>query len=550
MASDLFSGLGRVKSRIFEEEGYGLARLEERGTLYLVEVIGRSGEQARSAVVWPTANGVIRRARETRPDADTRLVFFREPAGETLLERIRRKPCTEDQAKQLALSLAAVIRGLHLRGMTLGYIGPESVHLGSDGSVALLATGRGVPQGPFSAPEAVSSPSSDPRSDVYALGVLMFRAVAGDVSKEAQLDCWGSLSEPFRRLVSRMTAARVEDRHPNLAALVQELRESSPPPPVIGEGHSPGESIRSGPVPPAAKRGRGRGLLLPILVIALLAVATAAFIIFGPDGGGGAPAPNPDSIGRPVADSIPPLPPDTARSDTAFTYAAPSETVVWVSNCTGVSGRAGDFRSQAARDFANVYPSSGSGVRRSSILLLRNTVPGLAPEEQRHWQSASVLASADTSLEIVPVDMTVILGTDLSYPGLNSGILLEPASPTDTIRVDVVNQGLRYLLNGQGPAAWFAGALDARSVILGGTEHLLEVVDVRDGDREPNEELGIPATAQSTLFLYRREVPVMAELEGVIRSAFQALPRGVAGPPAEVPLPDIWVVLGQPSVTP
>ncbi|NLP05201.1 hypothetical protein GX411_04565 [Candidatus Fermentibacteria bacterium] len=549
MGSDFFSGLGRVKSRIVEEEGYRLARLEERGISYLVEVIGRPGGQARCAAVWPTASGVIRRSRETRGDADTRLIFFREPAGETLLERIRRKPFTEDQAKQLALSLAAVIRGLHLRGMTLGYIGPESVHLASDGSVALLATGRGVPQGPFSAPEAVSSPSSDPRSDIYALGVLMFRAVAGDVSKEAQIDCWGSLSEPFRRLVARMTSPRVEDRQPNLAALVQELRESSPPPPVIGGGRPAGEASRSDPPPRAVRHGRGKGLL-PIIFIALLAVATAALIIFGPEGGGESPSPDRGSIPGPAADSIPAVTPDTVRADTGSAFAAPSETVVWVSNCTGVSGRAGDFRSQAARDFANVYPSSGSGVRRSSVLLLRNTVPGLPPEEQRHWQSAAALASADTSLEIVPVDMTVMLGTDLSYPGLNSGIFVEPALPADTIRVDVVNQGLRYLLDGRGPAVWFAGVLDGKSVVLGGTEHLIEVVDVRDGDREPNEELGIPATAESTFFLYRMEVPVLADLERAIRSAFQALPQGVAGPPGDVPLPDIWVILGQPGVTP
>lgn len=548
MGSDFFSGLGRVKSRIVQEEGYGLARLEERGTSYLVEVIGRSAGQARGPAVWPTANGVIRRSRETRADDDTRLIFFKEPAGETLLERIRRRPFTEEQAKRLALSLAVVIRGLHLRGMTLGYIGPESVHLALDGSVSLLATGRGVPQGPFSAPEAVSSPSSDPRSDIYALGVLMFRAVAGDVSRDAQIECWGALSEPFRRLVARMTSLRVEDRHPNLADLVRELRESSPPPPVLEGGVPAGETSRSDQPPRAVRHGRGRSLL-PILFITLAAIATAAFIVLDPGGGGETPAPNPDSIPGAAADSIPALPADTVPADFESAYAAPSETIVWVSNCTGVSGRAGEFRSQAARDFANVYPSSGSGVRQSSVLLLRNTVPGLAPEEQRHWQSAAVLASADTSLEIVPVDMTVILGTDLSYPGLNGGIFVEPALPADTIRVDVVNQGLRYLLDGRGPAAWFADVLDGRSVILGGTEHVLEVVDVRDGDREPNEELGIAATAQTTLFLYRREVPVLADLEGAIRSAFQALPQGVSGPPEGVPLPDIWVVLGRPEVT-
>jgi hypothetical protein len=115
----------------------------------------------------------------------------------------------------------------------------------------------------------------------------------------------------------------------------------------------------------------------------------------------------------------------------------------------------------------------------------------------------------------------------------------------ETLYVDVVNQGLQYSLEGVGPATWVTGIIDGRSVLIGGEEYFVEVIDYRDGDRIPNEEIAIPRLLDSTAFIYRSDSGVLPEFEGRMRSVLQALPDEVSGPPDGVPVPDLWVVLGR-----
>jgi hypothetical protein len=154
------------------------------------------------------------------------------------------------------------------------------------------------------------------------------------------------------------------------------------------------------------------------------------------------------------------------------------------------------------------------------------------------------LAGRDSILPVAPVDVTIMLGTDLSYAGFNEGAFTAPSSPTDTLYVDIVNQGIQYRLDGQGAASWLASRLDGRSLALEGGEYLLVVVDTRDGDREPNEELGFPGVLGSTFFMYSQERPGAAALESAVRIALQAVPDETAGAGA-VPVPDAWVLLGR-----
>jgi hypothetical protein len=146
---------------------------------------------------------------------------------------------------------------------------------------------------------------------------------------------------------------------------------------------------------------------------------------------------------------------------------------------------------------------------------------------------------------VLPVDVTILLGTDLSYPGVNGSALVEPSAPVDTIFVDIVNQGLQYTLDGTGPAAWMKALIDGRSVILGEIEYLISVVDTRDGDRSPNEETGLPSLLETTTFLYRTDSGLLPGFEGTIRQVLQAVPDEVAGPPDSIPIPDFWVLLGR-----
>jgi len=71
------------------------------------------------------------------------------------------------------------------------------------------------------------------------------------------------------------------------------------------------------------------------------------------------------------------------------------------------------------------------------------------------------------------------------------------------------------------------------------------VVDARDGDRSPNEEIGLAALLDRTTFLYRTDSGLLPGFEGCVRQLLQAVPDEVAGPPDSVPVPDFWVLLGR-----
>ncbi len=547
MLSEFLSSLCHVTSFILQEQDYILARVEVKGSAYIAEAAARVDDPT-SSRIWPPAAGTMRPALD-RKESGRRLLLYKDTGGRLLTEKLGAGALSEDEAKSVTAALAGTLRNLHTRGFFMGYIGPENVYLQPDGTPLILAGARGIPSSPFSAPEVLSSAPVDPRSDIFALGTLMFRLVSGSDDREMQLEAWQKLSTQFTDLMERMVDENPSRRHANLASLIQDLtRSSQPAPPAF---RSPARRKAPAPVETVEQRGterRGtRRRWLPIAAVAGLGLVAALFVLFTPSPGtpsdqGSAV----DSLPAPPGDSLPSEDPSLAPdSEDGTPFADPSQTIVWISNCSGISGAASDFRTGPARDFPVVYPSTGSGTRRSTVFLLRRDDFSLPLTSQFHWRSAVALLASDSTLSATPVDMTILLGRDLSYPGLDRGALsADTTAPAETVFVDVVNQGLQYTLEGSGPATWVAEALEGRRVSLAETRYIIHVVDVRDGDRIPNEETGLPAVLDSTVFLYRSDEGALPEMEGVLRSYFQAIPDEISGPPQGVPIPDIWVVLG------
>jgi hypothetical protein len=548
MLSESLSALCRITSVILEEESYLLARVDVKGSPYIAEVVPKSDDPSR-ARIWPAVPGILRPSHDNRERTGFRILLYKDSGGRFLSEKTASGPLSEDEARSLATSLSATLRSLHTRGFVVGYIGPECIWLGPDGNPLLLAGVRGVPRTPFAPPEALAGPPVDPRTDIFALGTLMFRAVAGSDDREEQLAAWGRLSPGFSSLVERMVAEKPENRHASMAALIQDLTRPAPELPPVKVRQEAVQELRSfqqdSSAEPERRAERKHPSWVPFAVVGGLALAAALFVLFSPGLGPSQGSPG-ETDSLPPTDSLAEAPFDSLSPDTVQIpgFATPSETVVWVSNCTGTSGAASDFRSGPASSFAQVYASSGAGVRDGSILFLRRSDIGSSLSAQFHWQVAQALCEADTSLEVQPVDMTVLLGRDLSYPGLAAGVLSGDSLAADTVYVEVVNQGLQYTLDGSGPAAWLANALDGKQVTLGGNPYIIQVADIRDGDRTPNEDTGVPALLDSTLFLYRSDSGLMSEFEGRLRSYVQALPDEVSGPPQDVPVPDIWILLG------
>lgn len=542
MLSEVLSRAAHIRQILLEEEGYLLAKVDVRGGVCYAEAsVAGSGGQA---AAWPSLQGLMKPVADRRVDSGHRLLFFRDIMGRALIEDLPREGIPARKAVDIVISAAGILRNLHLKGIVLGYIGPESVYVAHDGSISITAGLRGVPVSHFSAPEAVGSRPLDPRSDIFALGTFLTRLLSGADDHDSIIRAWNDMDPDLRNVVEKMVAEDIEDRHSNVAEMLSALKALplAVPPPVAVDPREPEESQAG--VERGGRDHRRRKGLLPVITIAGLAILAASYILFapGPRGGGGD---SPPEDVQPPPDTLPSVQADTLHADTSTVPAASSlETVLWISNCTGSSGAAASFREGPARGYPYAYPSTGAR-RATSVLLLRRADTGSPLSEQPAWPLAESLAAADTTIAILPVDVTILLGTDLSYPGVDRSVLSNPVSPAETIYVDVVNQGLQYTLDGAGPAAWTRGLLDGRCVELGGIEYLISVVDTRDGDRSPNEETGLPALLTSTTFLYRTDSGLLPEFEASVRRMLQAVPDEVAGPPDSVLVPDFWVLLGR-----
>lgn len=543
MLSEVLSGAVKVRQVLLEEPGYLLARVEVRGGLCYAEAAPAG--PGSTPVAWPSLQGLARPVADRKTDSGHRLVFFRDIMGRSLIEEMGSGGMPARRAIDTAISLGGVLRNLHLKGMVLGYIGPESVFRAPDGTITVSAGLRGVPESHFSAPEAVGTRPIDPRSDVFALGTFLTRLLAGADDHDSVIRAWNSMDPDLRSVIERMVAEDPGDRPSNMAEVISLLRglELAVPPAPHPEPAAVMPPMAEPPAGPERRRRRG---LLPVVIIAALAVLAVVYVLFSPGpsdgpGGSGPPVePTPDTLATPPADTLPPAA-DSAAVPGGVSVA---DAVVWISNCTGAGGAASAFREGPARDYPHAYPSTGAR-RTSSVLLVRRSEPGTSLRGQPEWPLAESLASWDTTMAILPVDVTILLGTDLSYPGVNASVLRDPSSPADTIYVDVVNQGLQYTLDGAGPASWTRALLDGRCVELGGIEYLISVVDARDGDRSPNEEIGLAALLDRTTFLYRTDSGLLPGFEGCVRQLLQAVPDEVAGPPDSVPVPDFWVLLGR-----
>ncbi len=542
MLSEVLSRAAHIRQILLEEEGYLLAKVDVRGGVCYAEasVAGAGGQ----AAAWPSLQGLIKPVADRRVDSGHRLLFFRDIMGRALIEDLPREGISARKAVDIVISVAGILRNLHLKGIVLGYIGPENVYAAHDGGISITAGLRGVPASHFSAPEAVGSRPLDPRSDVFALGTFLTRLLSGADDHDSIIRAWNDMDPDLRNVVEKMVAEDIEDRHSNIAEMLSALKALplAVPPPVAADPREPEES-QTGTERGGRDHRRRKGLL-PIITIAGLAILAASYILFAPGPRGGEDDSPPEDV-QPPSDTLSSIQADTLPADTsAVLSASPLETVVWISNCTGSGGAAASFREGPARGYPYAYPSTGAR-RATSVLLLRRADTGSPLSEQPAWPLAESLAAADTSITILPVDVTILLGTDLSYPGVDRSVLSDPVSPAETIYVDVVNQGLQYTLDGAGPASWTRGLLDGRCVELGGIEYLISVVDTRDGDRSPNEETGLPALLNMTTFLYRTDSGLLPEFEASVRRMLQAVPDEVAGPPDSVLVPDFWVLLGR-----
>jgi hypothetical protein len=124
-----------------------------------------------------------------------------DPPGQTLDARLRRAPLPDDEVIALARELADALQSLHAAGAVLRDLDPRAIVLGDDGRAWFTDIGHArltilssrtassllLESSPYVAPEALLGTVVDARADVYSLGVVVWRALTGDVPFPASL---------------------------------------------------------------------------------------------------------------------------------------------------------------------------------------------------------------------------------------------------------------------------------------------------------------------------------------------------------------------------
>jgi len=539
MLTDLLSTVSDGGKVILEEENYLLARVSVDGKVMLAEIsIGSTG--GLTPEDWPHIPGVLLPDSSINPgnDSNTRILLFSIPENTDLyIEKIVREGrFSEADAFEAAKDILDILRGIHDEGYRIGYLGPENVLVSDDGKKFILGGARGIPDTPFPPPEAVGRAADDPRSDVYALGLFIFRLIAGSDNREIQVGAWNRLSKSMLDLLENMVSPEVDNRFPNLLVLLEKMRNFKPDVPAVDRQRTA-----------KCRRSIGSRKKPPYVLIAVIAVVIVLlFLIIKPGCSTQDPPeaqPEPDSA-LSVADSLEVNTESLSSALDTLPADALEEPVIWISNGTGQPGRASEFRQGPVLEYSSVYTCTGSP-RNNSVLMTRREDPHLPLADQdRIYPIAELIASHDTTMRILAVDITLLLGSDLMDDLLESGFLLPVSDPAGTLYVDIANHGLDGSFGGAGAATWVRSVLNNRSVILLGEEWLLTVVDFRDGDRQSGE-LGIPADLESTLFLYHKDQPLLAAAEDEIRSAILQNTSIEPSSITEPTPPDIWILLGQ-----
>jgi serine/threonine-protein kinase len=159
--------------------------------------------------------------------------------GETLQERLARGPLPVAEAVRIAQQIASGLAAAHVRGITHCDLKPANVLLTRSGAVKLLDFGIARIAGDeetrggellgtrlYMSPEQLSGVGVDPRSDVWALGVVLYEMLTGERPSPGRLGAVrsgdperlpssrrGDLPLVLGRIVERALDPRLDERY-------------------------------------------------------------------------------------------------------------------------------------------------------------------------------------------------------------------------------------------------------------------------------------------------------------------------------------------------
>jgi serine/threonine protein kinase len=194
---------------------------------------------------------------------DGRLYYTMKLVRGTRLDQWAKESHGITERLRLVARICEPVAFAHARGVIHRDLKPENVMVGELGTVLVMDWGiLGVGTPGYMAPELQSGETAGPRSDVYALGVLLAFLVAGE-----------TLPRRLRAIVERACAADPASRYADARELAQDLLRY-----LDGE---PVAAYREGVVD-RTERWLSRNQVLITLLAAYIAMRVIAFFWMGP----------------------------------------------------------------------------------------------------------------------------------------------------------------------------------------------------------------------------------------------------------------------------
>lgn len=242
------------------------------------------------------------------------------PSGGALREHLA-EFADERDAANMVDTVAAALEYVHAQGSVNGNLKPENIYLDDAGAPLLANLSFGALRGQgsvYNSPEQAQSGTVDARTDVYALGVLLYELLAGappPVGKPADLRAVRpDATAAVGQIVRTATAVYPDQRFSSVAAMRQALHEVIPPP---TEAEAPTPARR--PQSPSMTNQRV-WLFYMIGALVVLVLATLAYVLlFAEPPGETVPLPETETlmetaVPTPTPASTPPPSPTTAAA--------------------------------------------------------------------------------------------------------------------------------------------------------------------------------------------------------------------------------------------
>jgi non-specific serine/threonine protein kinase len=229
--------------------------------------------------------------------------------GETLAKRVARGPLKLDEALEIAGQVAQGLSKAHARGIVHRDIRPANVFITQDGLVKILDFGLGKLAGEARltkagtalgtarcmSPEQARGDEADERSDVWALGAVLYEMVAGTPPFAGEHDrsvlhaIGNEEPEPLTarrsgvpmelgRIVGKTLAKDPAERYQHVEDLMVELKRLAK---AVALKSAASRVLGAAEPPRAAPRSMHRPLLiaLPIIIAALAVIVTASLLL-------------------------------------------------------------------------------------------------------------------------------------------------------------------------------------------------------------------------------------------------------------------------------